>query len=154
MPLQSFEMPTFTETENVFLRHYAQTRDRAQSAVDSGLAQEAAIAPTDIARLDLLAAQVIRKAEIMPLGLLLSALGADRIALLATIWYVCQHGGPREQSKALLLMAKIHGLIGEKDAGKTPVNLILHQPTPPASPTPPGLPFTLDITTSDVQSKT
>jgi hypothetical protein len=153
MPLQRFEQPTFTESENVFLRHYAQSRDRVGAMYSSGLAQEYTDYTTgelpSTATLELAGSAIIAKAETLPLEAIASALGADKIMLLAAIWKIGTEGEPRDAIKALNLMARIHGML---DAGRhhaQPVNLILHPPDAPPAKTPASLPFSLDGVSSD-----
>lgn len=144
--VQSYEQPTFTDSQNVFLQRYAETSNRIDAMVSAGLAPGPPSTPEEQASVALAAAQIIAKAETMPISAIASALGGDRIALLAIIWRVCQHGEPREQSKALLLMCKIHGMLGNEKASGKSVNLILQTPPAPRSATPDGLPFLLDAT--------
>lgn len=147
--LPSYEHASFTEGENVFLQAYAATGNRAASMVFAGLAttdQDALSASSqDTARIELAAAHIIAKAETMPIGTIASALGADKMQVLARIWELGRTAEPKEAIKALFILARVHGMLGPEKASSKSVNLILQSPTPPKSATPDGLPFILDI---------
>ncbi len=142
--LQHYDMPTFTDAENVFLQHYAETGNRVDAMLYAGLATD----PDQAAHIELAAAQIIAKAETMPIGQIASALGADKIQVLAEIWKIAkgQYDDKRDTIKALYLLARIHAMLGPDKASSKSVNLILQTPTPPKSATPEGLPFLLEVT--------
>ncbi len=139
--LQHYDMPTFTDAENVFLQHYAETGNRVDAMLYSGLATN----PDQAAHIELAAAQIIAKAETMPIGTIASALGADKLMVLARIWKLGREAEPKEAIKALFILARIHGMLGPDKTSSKSVNLILQTPQPPKSATPDGLPFLLEV---------
>jgi len=141
--LQHYEQPSFSDGENVFLHHYAETSNRIDAMVYAGLAPAPPSTPDEHAAIALAAANIISKAELMPISAIASALGGDKILVLAEVWRLARQAEPRDAIKALNLLARIHGMLTDKSSSKS-VNLILNPPTPPPS-TLTGLPFTLEV---------
>ncbi len=145
--LAKYAMPTFTEHEQAFLRCYARSLDRVAAMQESQLAYSLQLSPRDTAGLELAATAVIRKAEALPLHELATAIGADKLAMVQRIWCVCLSDEAHKAVKGLQILARIHGVYDDKRAlGAGSVAIVLGTPEPLPSATPPGLPFTLDVT--------
>ena len=135
--------PEFTAQEEAFLRAYSESCNRLQALMQCGMITTPPALDQQQALMQE-ASRIIAKAERMPLSAIASAIGADRLFLLAMLKKVCEAPEGHIAIKGLQLLARLHGLWNEPKGARQHVALVFAEARQPTGATKPSdLPFTL-----------
>src|SRR5262245_11097626 len=140
----------FTTQEEAFLRHYSESLNRLEALGKAGFLPRTL--PTMAQQQGLMqeASRIIAKAERMSLNAIASAIGADRLWLLAQRKLVCEDPQGHVAIKGLQLMARIHGVWEKEKGAKQQVAIIFGTPEGQKRQTQrTGLPFVIDAEYED-----
>lgn len=134
----------FTPQELAFLRAYSESLARLAAAQQAGLAPAGTLDMRQQADALADAQEIIRKADRLSLAEICTAVGGDKVAFCARLWWICLRDEAHEAVKGLSLLARIYGL-WDKDRHVTQNALVFVQNGAPGTPsTPPvDLPFRL-----------
>ncbi len=140
VPLAAHDL--FNPQEEAFLRAYSESRLRYEAMVAAGYPD----ADNDEAkhRLVAKAGELLMRVEQLSLAAIGSAVGADKVAYMATLWRWCCCDDGHQAIKALMIMGRVHGLWDKTTRVNQQVALVFAAARPAPGTTPPAdLPFTL-----------
>ena len=141
-PLTAAEL--FTPQEEAFLRDYTSHLHRVRALTAAGLLPTTTLTPDDTHTAIQQAGRLIAKAEQLPWPSLASAVGADKLYFISNLKRVCEDSQGHIAIKGLMLLARVLGLMTDKQQHNRQVALVFAQAqAPQAQERPADLPFTL-----------
>ena len=133
----------FTPQEEMFLRDYTSHLHRLRALTAAGLVS-AVVTPDDTHTAIQQAGKLIAKAEQLPWPSLASAVGADKLYFISNLKRVCEAPEGHIAIKGLMLLARVLGLMTDKQENNRQVALVFASAQAPQSQARPAdLPFTL-----------
>ena len=133
----------FSPAEEHFLRQYSDNLSRL-SAMLAAFPQVPAPSMQGEAALLQKAGGLLARAEQLPWSSFASCLGADRVFFISHLKRVCEDAETHKAIKGLILLARVLGLLTDKQQNGRQVALVFAQARQPEEQErPTGLPFTL-----------